>query len=482
MYSKNSDKVAPFMQKESEHAGELDRLIGEVKHDLENVEKELKGCQEQYAKYKKIDEALQTDCAQLKFNMQGGASITVTIRKMKEDMQKLFNDLPNITAAQAKLKRHRLKALKEMETSWEQFANLHVDLVNQFPRAAEMTPTIARIFMNVNDLRAKMRDEQERLQDQEIQVSSKLEELRTSKNRAQVSQNEYKEFRRIYFHKYGEMKEKELLRQLKQIRSRVPEPDNARQGNSINVEVYSGWLERFKDELNAKYDQLKANVDEDRENIDSDIHMQAKQYEDLKKAIAAKEKALEKLEREFEDKKQECQRLKETWLPELDVLVSDVSKRLKTYFMQIKCDGEVSINRPDNPSSYSKYELQIKVSFRDSVPLEALNVGRQSGGERSVSTMLFLLAMPTKNCPFRLVDEINQGMDQQNERNVIDVLSNVSNSPNCCQFFIITPKLLPNIDFPDNSRIHVVHSIPNPFPFTLNDTAHSLEHAKALEE
>ena len=81
---------------------------------------------------------------------------------------------------------------------------------------------------------------------------------------------------------------------------------------------------------------------------------------------------------------------------------------LQTYFKQIKCDGEVSINRPDNPSSYSKYELQIKVRFRDSVPLEALNVGRQSGGERSVSTMLFLLAMPTKNCPFRLVDEINQ--------------------------------------------------------------------------
>ena len=131
MYSRNSDKVAPFMQKESEHAGELDRLIGEVKHDLENVEKELKGCQEQYAKYKKIDEALQTDCAQLKSNMKGGAGITVTIRKMKEDMQKLINDLPNITTAQAKLKRHRLKALKEMETSWEQFANLHVDLINQ---------------------------------------------------------------------------------------------------------------------------------------------------------------------------------------------------------------------------------------------------------------------------------------------------------------------------------------------------------------
>jgi len=96
--------------------------------------------------------------------------------------------------------------------------------------------------------------------------------------------------------------------------------------------------------------------------------------------------------------------------------------------------------------------------------------------------MLFLLAMPTKNCPFRLVDEINQGMDQQNERNVIDVLSNVSNSPNCCQFFIITPKLLPNIDFPENSRVHVIHSIPTSFPFKLNDTARCLEDAHCVED
>lgn len=131
MRSKNDDKVQPFMQRESEHAGELVRLIGEVKRDLENVETELKGCQEQYAKYKKTDQALQTECAQLKSNMQGGAGLSHTIKKMKGDMQKLFNDLPDITAAQAKLKRHRLKAVKEMETSWEQFANLYADLVNQ---------------------------------------------------------------------------------------------------------------------------------------------------------------------------------------------------------------------------------------------------------------------------------------------------------------------------------------------------------------
>ena len=85
------------------------------------------------------------------------------------------------------------------------------------------------------------------------------------------------------FHqKYPDMKEKDIERKLRLIHSRDNEPDNARQGNSINVEVYSGWLERFRDELNVRYEQLKANVDEDRENIDSDIHMQAQQYEELK--------------------------------------------------------------------------------------------------------------------------------------------------------------------------------------------------------
>lgn len=145
-----------------------------------------------------------------------------------------------------------------------------------------MTPTIARLFMNVNDLRAKMREEQERLQDQEIQVSNMLEELTRSKNRAQASQNEFKQFKKICHQKYPDMKEKDIERKLRLIHSRDNEPDNARQGNSINVEVYSGWLERFRDELNVRYDQLKANVDEDRENIDSDIHMQAQQYEELK--------------------------------------------------------------------------------------------------------------------------------------------------------------------------------------------------------
>ena len=41
--------------------------------------------------------------------------------------------------------------------------------------------------------------------------------------------------------------------------------------------------------------------------------------------------------------------------------------------------------------------------------LKPLDKNVQSGGERSVATMLYLIAMQNlTECPFRLVDEINQ--------------------------------------------------------------------------
>ena len=58
---------------------------------------------------------------------------------------------------------------------------------------------------------------------------------------------------------------------------------------------------------------------------------------------------------------------------------------------------------------YSKYGIGIKVKFRDAEPLRELNQHHQSGGERSVSTVLYMMALQElAKCPFRCVDEINQ--------------------------------------------------------------------------
>lgn len=58
---------------------------------------------------------------------------------------------------------------------------------------------------------------------------------------------------------------------------------------------------------------------------------------------------------------------------------------------------------------YSQFGVQINVKFRAENKLKELTSYFQSGGERSVSTMLYLISLQElTKCPFRLVDEINQ--------------------------------------------------------------------------
>lgn len=58
---------------------------------------------------------------------------------------------------------------------------------------------------------------------------------------------------------------------------------------------------------------------------------------------------------------------------------------------------------------YENYGLMIKVKFRNEYELQALDSYTQSGGERALTTAVFLLSLQTiSKVPFRCVDEINQ--------------------------------------------------------------------------
>ncbi|CAF87758.1 unnamed protein product, partial [Tetraodon nigroviridis] len=72
---------------------------------------------------------------------------------------------------------------------------------------------------------------------------------------------------------------------------------------------------------------------------------------------------------------------------------------------------------------YDKYGIRIRVKFHSNTHLHELTPYHQSGGERTASTMLYLMSLQELNrCPFRVVDEINQGMDPTNERRVFDIV------------------------------------------------------------
>ena len=72
----------------------------------------------------------------------------------------------------------------------------------------------------------------------------------------------------------------------------------------------------------------------------------------------------------------------------------------------IGCAGEIRISPHEE---YDKWAIDILVKFRDSEKLQLLTGQRQSGGERSLTTILYLMSLTEEaRAPFSLVDEINQ--------------------------------------------------------------------------
>ena len=58
---------------------------------------------------------------------------------------------------------------------------------------------------------------------------------------------------------------------------------------------------------------------------------------------------------------------------------------------------------------FDKYGLKIRVKFRDADKLQELTRHHQSGGERAVTTAVYMISLQElSRVPFRCVDEINQ--------------------------------------------------------------------------
>lgn len=91
--------------------------------------------------------------------------------------------------------------------------------------------------------------------------------------------------------------------------------------------------------------------------------------------------------------------------------------------------------------------------------LQKLDQHRQSGGERAVSTIFYLMSLQgMAQAPFRVVDEINQGMDPRNERMMHERMVDVACHEHASQYFLITPKLLPGLRYDENMTVLCIAS------------------------
>jgi len=150
-----------------------------------------------------------------------------------------------------------------------------------------------------------------------------------------------------------------------------------------------------------------------------------RQYEQRKKEIAELETKLDDLKSDnsaqmgvLNDK---CKR----WKNELEKVLVKINCHFTKYMEDMKCTGEVVLSKgggdtegdagddDDIPlGDFTQWGIEIRVSFRENHEKQVLSAHRQSGGERSVSTIMYLMALQgLMVAPFRCVGKIRRSIE-----------------------------------------------------------------------
>jgi len=205
-------------------------------------------------------------------------------------------------------------------------------------------------------------------------------------------------------------------------------------------------------------------------------------YHRLQKKIDSQDLKLKQMAAAQESKQDEIRDIEQQWKPKLLEAVDKISHKFGEFFAQFNnAQGKTELvcehAESEEELKYSEWHIDILTKFRDDQPWKRLTSSSQSGGEKSVSTMLYLLSLQqVTTVPFRVVDEINQGMDPVNERRIMQIL-NFECTPkrrhrddesgvikHLPQYFVVTPKLLPRLEYSPCSSVFVIFNGPFQMP------------------
>ncbi|OJD18472.1 hypothetical protein AJ78_01528 [Emergomyces pasteurianus Ep9510] len=241
------------------------------------------------------------------------------------------------------------------------------------------------------------------------------------------------------------------------------------------VETIKGYS---VDQLEADIDSEKAALElagEGNSNVIKEFEHRQQRIDKLKEHLSEFQTNLNELDEAIAE-------IRGKWEPRLEALVQQISDAFSDSFARIGCAGQVSIDKAEdvmpehgnfalsstqanngsggtNTSDFDQWSIRIQVKFRENENLSILDSHRQSGGERAVSTIFYLMALQSLSAsPFRVVDEINQGMDPRNERMVHERMVDIAcasgeNGSGGGQYFLITPKLLSGLKYKNGMKV-----------------------------
>lgn len=252
--------------------------------------------------------------------------------------------------------------------------------------------------------------------------------------------------------KYDRVKKSDAAKKVRQQNESYSKEERERLSALAEKYLNEGHLtEQFvKDRIKHLEDERLLMVSADRSSIDI-LKDTILQIEKIQSEMPSLAKAKDRLDDRIEH-------LQLEWEPKLTSLVNKVSSSFLERFISVASDGQVKLAKSER---FKNWSLQILVKFRDNSELKVLDHKSQSGGERAVTTIFFIMSLQgLTDAPFRVVDEINQGMDQKNEKLAHKFLVQTACELNASQYFLITPKLLTGLYYHPDMVVHCIFTGP----------------------
>ena len=403
--------------------GEMKELRAQRKQhqkEYNEYESQKQALESEEKAFRKTEEALRRKVDEIKNRVKLVQDAERAVTRLKKHLENLRTD---VEESRSSVKTYNRK----LETAVENYVRAILSLKASSSKVGKSATDLVRDKLVLEELDARVRTLKE--QDKEIQKMYTLKEENLAREKQTM---------------------KNLKDQAKDTLKRAREAIGADAPNERLLDAFAmhpTTVEDLQNKLNEEKAKLACQAEVEEDAIED--------YKQVKKQLKKLLKEIETFDKDYQKVTDQIKEVKDRWEPKLKELIGRISESFSKYMVRLKCDGLVDLM--SHETDFAEYGIEISVRFREGTKLQRLEAGVQSGGEKSVSTMLYLMSLQDlSRCPFRVVDEINQGMDPRNERLVYSQVMHASENSETSQYFVITPKLLPNLAYSPSMRVLLV--------------------------
>ncbi|PCH40750.1 nucleoside triphosphate hydrolase protein [Wolfiporia cocos MD-104 SS10] len=409
-----------------------ERAIEEARRELSIISEQMQvlgeedaGIRSQSRELKRQTDGLQARKDHAQRLQQNQTTLTVKIERARDELQKLLNR-PSVDEERARLKIQLLKVARERADIAQQCLALMRDVIKDQAEATRLGLHQAQAAANKAALEVLF-------EEKEAELAKALAVYQEANKAYEVAKQDSKA--------KLELSKEKLESVDDELRDRFREMEHDGQASAMSAE-------QVRAELETKQAQLEMNLHTNGGVVE--------QYKKRQAEIAALTRTIEDRQKKVLKLERSIKAARDNWQPALEELVTSIGQKFSAAFDRLGCAGEVRIHEHED---YDKWTIDILVKFRDEEKLQLLTGERQSGGERSLTTILYLMSLTEEaRAPFSLVDEINQGMDRRAERAVHNALVDVTCKEDSGQYFLITPKLLPDLKYAERMKVLCVNN------------------------